>query len=153
MKKLLKTAPLLILLVACKEKPVGAPNEVAFYRASGSFTSPSDNWKIEINRDDLGLSVTRNVTDESIAGKFEGTASVSPSGWTNKSGFFCAVDKCDRIWAFDGESRIWILERYEDGTRSMGISLAGGLPPEIESKLPPEFVKKLAEQAGSSNGG
>ena len=146
MKVLPANLALALLIVACKGKSSTEPYEVAFYRAAGSYTSPSDNWKIEIDRNDLGLSVTRDVSDRSIAGKFEGTLSVSPGEWTNKTGFFCAVDRNDRIWAFDGGSRIWILKRHGDGVMSMEIAMAGGLPPEIESALPPALAIELTER-------
>lgn len=137
------------LTVACDKQPDGPPYDVAVYDRFGSFVSPSRNWKIELGGDEPGISVMRDVSDRSIAGDFEGTSSVSPSDWHNKDGFLCLVAHDDRVWAFDGGKRVWIVERLKDGTRSWGSNFPGEVPSEFIAKLPSEVANQFAGHAGT----
>ena len=123
-----------------------------FISTVGEFRTDSGNWLVKISDEDPCLSITRDLRLEKGKSAFEGTSSISPSDWINSEGYVVVQGPEDRIFAFDGVDRVWILERHGDGTRSWGKNFRGTYPQEFLIHLPNKLRTSLAEQdaAGQS---
>ncbi len=146
---LITTIAALSLIVSCDQPPEGPPYETAVHEHFGVFTSPSGNWKIDLNSGDQGITVMRHVATPWFSRNSETTASVSPSEWKNRDGFFCIIDPDDRVWAYDGEESVWILERMENGTRTWSLNFPGEVPPQVIDRLPPGLAAQFPAQAAN----
>ncbi|MBK1792348.1 hypothetical protein [Persicirhabdus sediminis] len=137
------TAATILFIVGCEKSSEEPPYEAVIYDRFGSFVSPSGNWQIELSESAPGVEVMRDISNPARAGKFEGTCTLRPSDWRNNDGFFCFVSENDRVWVFDGDEKVWILERFEEGSRSWAFNYPGEIPAKFRDKLPAEVAKKF----------
>jgi len=105
----------------------------------GEITSPSRTWKIELTDENPGLKIHHKIKSKSA----KGNISTYPSAWENHTGAFAYVDHEDRVWAFNGNDKVFILEMLEDGaTRSWDLKTwKKAVPQSVINKLPEQMIK------------
>ena len=147
--KFLVTVVCLFAFVGCKEET--SPSRQTVFTMTGIYRSVSDNWQVTLSKDEPFLAVQRNVRDANLSGEFEGTSAVSPSDWNPTGDAFVLADASDKIWAFNGVDRVWILERHGNGSRSWGLNCPYDFPVEFSKRLPQSILKRRAEQVSAGN--
>ncbi len=108
----------------------------------GEITSPGKICRIELTEENPGLKIHWKYRTED--GK--GNVSRSPSEWENHAGSFAYVDPEDRVWAFNGKDKVYILEILEDGSSNkLSLETWGKeIPMYVDSKIPDQMKSKLA---------
>ena len=84
----------------------------------GIYLDPVTGWAVSVSGTD-GIQLGRPTRKVSfVVGKFELTSAVSPSDWKAHPGWFAYAESEERIWAYDGDSYLYLLTWTPDGTAS-----------------------------------
>ena len=102
--------------------------------AFGQHKSPGGSWSIEVSASDKHLFVSRLGAVKSA---------VSSPTWTARPGWFAFFEGEERVWAYDGETDLFIVEKID---RPMGGSRIWGLSP-YPWQPPDEVYGRLSEAA------
>ena len=104
----------------------------------GTHPSPDGSWKIGVSEDAIdfahpasgGLSFT---TDS--------------HGWRAKAGWFVFIESLSRVWAYDGDSRLYLdTETSNTGSMYYGVFRATNFDSNFPCAVPAEVISHLPEQ-------
>ena len=139
-------AGLALMLIGCQHSsprggpPVASPTEVPGQgRAVGlcsGYRSIYGPWAVAVTTPDGALSVTR------LSGT--GSATIGTTAWTATEGAFLFVESPDRIWAFDGDDNLFMLQAAASTLISYGPhTFPVTAPSEVAARLPAGFRSQL----------
>lgn len=132
----LSSLSILIFLTGCPERQK-LVNETGIYR------SPKGTWKVELFNEAPGLRITQrerrpggpSKKGASPKGKKDGKT-IIPEGWVSSPGAFVYFDDQERVWAFDGQKRTYIVENSETGILTWNLgNYPGAVPPTFQQMM------------------
>ena len=84
----------------------------------GTYHDPVTGWAVSVTKTN-GIRLGRPATKVSVGiAKFEATSTVSPSDWKARAGWFTYAESKERVWAYDGDSYLFLLTWTPSGTAS-----------------------------------
>src|SRR5437867_11465034 len=93
--------------------PIAVTNR-EFMTEFGEFTPPNTHWVVRVAPADRKVHVLRQTG--------AATTDLSPSQWRAQIGWFAYIDTDDRVWAYNGDRDLYIVEATDNGARCFDIT-------------------------------
>jgi len=87
----------------------GAAMRISLIDQFGKFETASETWRVKISKTEPHLTVYQKREEDD----WESAQTISPSGFEWSEGFLLVQGSEGRIFAYNGEDRIWVLEKRD----------------------------------------
>ena len=105
---------------------------------TGAHDSICGRWRVIVSEHDASLRVSRLSE--------KGSTTISPESWRAAAGAFVYVEGNHRVWAFNGQTNLFMVSAAENTLASYGPAIFPcKLPPEVISRLPDRVARRIQQ--------
>lgn len=92
-------------------------------------------WRVRVSTDELQI---HSIEPSG------GSISTSPANWRAGQGWFAFIENEQRVWAYDGDRQLLLVEMERDGDHS---KMTASGPTQFSSAVPPQVLQRLTDEA------